>query len=582
MKEYRVDLDVLKGIAIIAVVFYHLGLLGSGYLGVDVFFVINGFLVIPGMTRVENWKGYVENVKKRVMRLLPLTLVVTAVCLLSGYYGMLPDDYENLCESIVATNLFSNNILQAVTTKNYWDVVNDYKPLMHTWYVGVLFEFYLVFPLLCLLFRKVTKDQDAYNKRVIWMIRALLCISVLLYLCPGITDGDRFYYLPCRAFELLAGGLIALRMAKSSDFGNAYAGWYPLAFAMTMVVLLSGLLPLEIANTIYKTWMLLLTVCLTSGMLVWGRNKGMKKSAVLALAGKMSFSIFMWHQVVLAFYRYYVTKELSFGFVIGFLLVVACLSWLSYRWVEQRVKVNRRSVMVSLIALLLITFPSFYIYMHAGVVRDVPELNIRKSNVHRNMFKDYSDKIYKCDKDFEKTTKTKVFIIGNSFARDWANILLESEYGDSITMSYVHTDDKKLMEKIAQRAGTADVVFIHGSKITTPDVLWKNIRPGVKVWGIGTKNFGESNGSIYSKRFQPNYLQLTVPCDKGILWLNEQWKHQWGDQYIDLISYAKAKDGNIRVFTPNGKFISMDCRHLTEEGAKYFASVMDIGVYFRK
>ncbi len=96
--------------------------------------------------------GYLAS---RIVRLLPLVLIACAFSLVLGYWGMLPDDLENLSVSIIASNLMSENILSAITTKNYWDVVNDYKPLMHLWYVGLLLEFYIVYPLIESILNKV-------------------------------------------------------------------------------------------------------------------------------------------------------------------------------------------------------------------------------------------------------------------------------------------------------------------------------------------------------------------------------------------------------------------------------------------
>ncbi len=144
-------LDVLKAFAIIAVVLYHSGFLTFGYLGVDLFLVINGYLITNGLcnkilitndlTCIEKgggeiqesgWRKYFDFELSRIIRLLPVLLVAGVVCMTIGFWAMLPDDYENLSESVIATNLFGNNILAAITTKNYWDVVNEYKPLMHT------------------------------------------------------------------------------------------------------------------------------------------------------------------------------------------------------------------------------------------------------------------------------------------------------------------------------------------------------------------------------------------------------------------------------------------------------------------
>ncbi len=141
---YRPDLDIVKAISIIAVVFYHIGWLETGYLGVDVFFAINGFLIVPSLVEkiASGSFSYTSFLLKRIIRLWPLVLLAAAVCLIVGYVGMLPDDYENLSQSVIASNFMSQNILSAITTKNYWDVSNEFKPLMHFWYIGIL-EYWL-------------------------------------------------------------------------------------------------------------------------------------------------------------------------------------------------------------------------------------------------------------------------------------------------------------------------------------------------------------------------------------------------------------------------------------------------------
>lgn len=210
---YRKDLDALKGIAIIAVVLFHMGLLKSGYLGVDAFFVINGILVIPSVIKKisQSEFSFFSFMEKRIVRLLPLIVLASAVALSLGYFLMLPDHYENLAQSVIAGNLLSENILSAITTKNYWDVVNEYKPLMHLWYVGVLFEFYIVFPILMLISNGCAKllKQDGSK----WMTACLVIVTIgsfALYLSPIGSTGDKFYYLPYRIFELGIGGCIPL------------------------------------------------------------------------------------------------------------------------------------------------------------------------------------------------------------------------------------------------------------------------------------------------------------------------------------------------------------------------------------
>ena len=124
---------------------------------------------------------------------------------------MLPDDYENLSQSVVASNLLSQNILSYITVSDYWSAVNDFKPLMHLWYVGILAEFYIIVPLLLLGVVALT-DKINISRRgsVISFLLLIAIISFALYVGPWFSDGEKFYLLPCRLFELVSGGLIAL------------------------------------------------------------------------------------------------------------------------------------------------------------------------------------------------------------------------------------------------------------------------------------------------------------------------------------------------------------------------------------
>ena len=116
-----------------------------------------------------------------------------------GYWGMLPGDYRFLSEEVIASSLFGNNVLQAFTTQNYWAAIY-HKILMHTWFLGVLMQFYVVFPLVMLLMRRWMKSS----------LVVLIGLSLLLYLLPIDTIGDKYYMIPYRFFEIALGGMAAI------------------------------------------------------------------------------------------------------------------------------------------------------------------------------------------------------------------------------------------------------------------------------------------------------------------------------------------------------------------------------------
>jgi hypothetical protein len=288
----------------------------------------------------------------------------------------------------------------------------------------------------------------------------------------------------------------------------------------------------------------------------------------------------MWHQILLAFTRYFVLENINLTQYFLIFLITVILSIFTYFAVEQPfrnkniIKTNTLFWVVGSL-FLLITGVSFLIYLRAGVVRDIPELGITKSNVQRNMHSAYNSRIYDFDKSFLNNSKNiKVLIIGDSFARDWANVLLESKFKTKLEISYL--DD--LNKKADNRFLKANYIFISGTIINQPDyfsIVRKSKLSESRIWIIGTKNFGISNGVFFKNRNKPNYFSQRTYMAKGYIHENDSMKMQWTNHYIDLIGKVIDRQGKVPVFTPDCKFISEDCRHLTRSGAIYYNRLLD-------
>ena len=300
-RSYR--LDVIKAIAIIGVIFYHFGFLSNGYLGVDVFFVIGGFLMMQSYLKAAKNGGfnYLKSTIKRLIRFWPLVLFVGFCCLAIGFFTMLPDDFENLGESVVASDFFCENILSAITTKNYWNLSNNYKPLMHLWYLGVLVQAYIVLPFLFKFFDKIGKIFLKIS------VAVLFVISLVLYLLPIFSESAKFYYLPFRMFELLGGSLLCFFDLKKINSIALYIA-QSVIFLITFFILCVNIV--AIPKNIY----LLVTVVLTIIYIYINKitdEINSKFVTYISFIGRASFSIYLIHQPVIAFTRYLFTAEIS-------------------------------------------------------------------------------------------------------------------------------------------------------------------------------------------------------------------------------------------------------------------------------
>lgn len=574
---YRHDLDLLKGLAIIAVVLYHAGWCKSGYLGVDLFLVLNGYFVVPQVMRQidEGRFRYWAFIEKKIFRLLPLVLIVSILSLTIGYWGMLPNDLRFLSEEVVSASVFMNNMLQAITTQNYWAAIYQ-KVLMHTWFLGVLFQFYVVFPLLMLLMRR----------RMMFTLIVLTLLSLLLYLLPIDSIGNKYYLLPYRFFEIAIGGLVAIRSPKVSTslkyislcglFLMIFFGAFTIGAHVMPYNLVGG------TNTIRESFlprevMLILTVSFALMSCLQTHNENRlstlaRQSIILAPLGRMSLSIFLWHQPLFAFYRYFFEDEILTSILVCLIGLALLLSVFTNFIIERRITINNTSRVCLILSFLIVNAFALWIYQKDGIVRDIPELDILEGETDPMVFEHYTDRIYRYDHEFSQdNSKKKILVIGNSFARDFANILLESPIRDSIQLSYHYGIEDCPLSRVRECAR----IYFFGWKHEVPKVVWQNLRVGSDIWGIGTKNHGTSNGIFYKNRHRSDYFAQRTTIRQDLYTVNQLLRGEWQERYVDLQRLTQQSDGTVSIFTPDHYFITYDGRHLTPFGARYYAQLSE-------
>lgn len=574
--RYRKEIDGLRAFAVLSVLFFHLGFLPNGYLGVDVFFAISGFLItkIIYTESLENRFSIASFYLRRIRRIIPLVLTITFVALILGMLVMLPNDLENLSQSVFATNVFANNILLRISAVLYWDIVSDFKPLMHTWSLGVEEQFYLVYPLLFLFFQR---------KNIRWVLPVLLALTLIsLFLFATATNvSSRFCLIQYRFYELSIGGIGAILFYR-----KPIKGWYKILFLPVLLLLL--LVDLKFSGSLK----IVLIVLATAGLLVSDNSADafrtfMLENKLMVGIGKISFSLYMWHQLVLAFTRYYYSQTFTLATSALVVVCVVLLSVITYYAIEKpfrdKTKIKTRKLFYILgTAFLVTTALSLYLYKIQGIVRDVPELELLKSKSYGdNVYGSYNMDVHKLNQMFSNNDKIKVLVVGNSFARDWSNVLLESKYKSQLELSYVEKIEE--CKDINARSKKADLVFF--STINREEfkaISEKYALDTSKCWCVGTKNFGSNNGAFYNNnRGTRNYCLQRTSIDPYFTAKNDSLKKDWGWKYIDLIGLVMDKNGTVPVFTPNSQFISQDGRHFTHAGAVFFAETLDLDRIFQ-
>lgn len=331
---YRADIDGLRALAVAFVLLFHGGLgLPGGYIGVDVFFVISGYL-ITGLILADLENGdfdYRRFLVRRIRRLLPASLVMVLAVLAAGYFLLLPDDYTSLAESAIAQQLMAANVY-FWRKMGYFDGPAELKPLLHTWSLGVEEQFYLLYPLLLWLLR--TKGTVARAA----LLGSAACGSFILnQLTLPMSPSSAFYLLPMRAWELLLGGLCVLipRPTKSDPRVWNAASWLGM---LTLVIC-----ALSYTNRTPFPGFFALIPCVAACCLLYAHSvhpSGLCRllSTRPAVAiGAISYSLYLWHWPLVVYARY-IEADRRLGFwwfqviYFAFSFVLAVLSW---RYVEQ-------------------------------------------------------------------------------------------------------------------------------------------------------------------------------------------------------------------------------------------------------
>ncbi|MGB3591340.1 MAG: acyltransferase [Nonlabens sp.] len=589
---YRKDIDGLRAVAVVAVVFFHLGYLPNGYLGVDIFFVISGFLItsIIYSDLKRNDFSILDFYNRRIRRILPLLLCITSTALILGLLLMLPDDLENLAQSVVASNFSANNILMLLTSGDYWIVKNEYKPLMHTWSLGIEEQFYLIYPVLLLLIARVRLGL------ILPFLIGITVLSIALFLFCG-TPADRFFLLPYRLFELTIGGVVAAILLIRKKDHPALKFMYPLA---GMGILLC--LGITIKN---HQSLVLITTFLTAIMIYAGsfNSSGTRifasllSNSVIVFIGKISFSIYLWHHLIFSFARYAFVEKITFVLSLLLIALTLLLSIITYYLIEKPFRNRGLWSMKKVYTLLSIPFvlttvAALYLYMVGGVYKDFEIIGLTTQDVEQqgynffsrsdNVHIHYNEIIRERDTPFEDSNKKKVLIIGDSYGRDVTNILLEYDHEQHTDLSYFDVERIHQDSTIINRWNNADLVILAAS--SNYDKNWvaqvghrfTSSLDTEKLYVFGTKDFGYSNGIHFNKFNSINdYASYHAPMRKDVLIIEQQLKREWQEKYVSLIEPLLITQDEIRVFDDNGKLLSQDTFHLTKAGATYYATVLN-------
>ncbi|MGB7204975.1 MAG: acyltransferase family protein, partial [Anderseniella sp.] len=337
IEGYRKDIDGLRALAVLSVIAFHAGLsmLPGGFVGVDIFFVISGFLITKLIfteleTNIFTLKGFWL---RRVKRILPALLVMVVTSLIAGWFILMPNDLKDLGQSAFAQSLLSSNFYFWLKA-DYFAPPSLQKPLLHTWTLSLEEQFYITLPILLILLKK-SFGQVSF---------VILSIALAVSLVASITSTPdnptlAFYTLPFRAWEFLLGSLLAHKLINELPRSSSHL-WLNTALAAAGLAAIMTALVVFNENTLLPGYASLLP-CLGAAALIFagGRSDNvisrLLSSPVMSIIGQASYSLYLWHWPVFVYARYLSDNILSPAMTVACLITTAILGFISYIFIEK-------------------------------------------------------------------------------------------------------------------------------------------------------------------------------------------------------------------------------------------------------
>jgi peptidoglycan/LPS O-acetylase OafA/YrhL len=420
--RYRAEIDGLRALAVVPVILFHAGwkLFDGGYVGVDVFFVISGYLITTILIEdLENKRlSIISFYERRARRILPALFLVMLVCIPFAWIWMIPSQMKDFSQSFVATSLFTSNILFWLES-GYFDADSKEKPLLHTWSLAVEEQYYIIFPIFLLIAWRFGKN------RVLSMIVVMAVISLLLsewgWRNKPIAN---FYLAPMRAWELLAGSTAAFILHKYKLQKNNFLGLFGLLVILFSIFIYDETTPFPSIYTLVPVLGVVLII-------LYG-DKDTYVARLLSIRafvgiGLISYSLYLWHQPLFAFakVRIYEPSELIF-IVLSFVSII--LAYLTWKYVETpfrngRIKVTNKFYLLALLLVFISSFIMFGIIGHiSDGYRTVSNSRVKLAEVGKRIEPNYG---------ISKLCNGKLTLSKNCSPSDMPQVLL---WGDSFAM----------------------------------------------------------------------------------------------------------------------------------------------------
>ncbi|PZQ47775.1 MAG: hypothetical protein DI556_16300 [Rhodovulum sulfidophilum] len=608
--RYRPEIDGLRALAILPVVLFHAGFaaFSGGFVGVDVFFVISGYLITSLVMRdiAEGRFSILTFYERRARRILPAMIFVVLCSVPLAARFLLPSELANFGHSVTATMAFVANhfFLEQV---DYFAPRADLMPLLHMWSLAVEEQYYLfVPPLMWLLWR--------LGVRMGLMLLLVAAASLLSVIGASLVvqkwQAVAFFIFPTRAFELGIGSMLAIWF-RTRELPRTPANG---ALGLLGVALILGSVLMIPENALMPSYLSLIP-CLGAALIIAFATEGTAARAVLASRplvgiGLISFSFYLWHQPLFAFARATIARP-SAALMGGLAVLSALLAIVTWRLVEQparHARISRARVLgLAVVGLVATGLIGEFVALEARLLHPLAaeDAQLDVSFEERGEF--VRARYNALPHDFAAATpgQPKLLIIGDSYSQDFWNMSLArgafqgwavaTRYIPAVCQTYFGAENVdrfidpsehrrcrfyRRVDPFEATAREADViVFVTkwdgwAAERMGESVAALKLAPEQKVIVVGSKGFGDVFLPRYQGETAAERAAIRVTPDERQVGGNPILARTFGPEtFVDLAGML-CPDGSCALFTPEGALISHDGDHLTETGADVVGRVL--------
>ena len=454
-QNYRPDIDGLRAFAVIFVLLYHAfpNFTPGGFIGVEVFFVISGYLISTNIyIGLKNKSfSFLDFYSRRIRRIFPALIVVLITVYFIGWLCLLPKEFELLGKHILASTVFISNF-SFWNEAGYFDVNSSFKPLLHLWSLGIEEQFYIFWPLFLYL---------AYKAKLNLLVIALIILALSFFWNIFETTINHnhvadFYSPQTRIWELIIGAVLAYREQFTNSVNHFFLFLKTKKYKNIISIIGAILVIYSVLgfskNIYFPGWFVTIPVVGTVLLLYAGQNTLINRSILsyrlFVGIGLISFPLYLWHWPLLSFMHIYYGESPHWGVRLSCLALSILLSMATYQWIEKpfRFGINKKIKTIALIFLIvLIGFIGWLTEKRQGLpFRAVAKLNIEASDFFLsnpeekcNLPMQFNSISSLCRRYQTINPSMTIFVWGDSTALAWSPVLRQLAYTQNIDLTIV-------------------------------------------------------------------------------------------------------------------------------------------------